>query len=261
MFSLAVLFVSLLACGISTPTRHIQVDNINRFSASDHASIFESIHYPSSNEQSAEHNVHIFDAFGKFIHLTSSSQYEDHVRIFALNPNTRKDIQYIECFTDDTNTIHIKFNTKRSAFEHFQRIRKHQQRDANNRYFITGTTQWKCYNQNEEQYTPILRRINMVTLDATTDASLLSVTTQHASYTDLFQNLHISLKSNRNIHKISGDHAMNSEPSSRRRLAWNYAGLWNNAVEGVRELWKDVGGSIDEMKGYIRDYASAHLNG
>ena len=140
----AVLSYVLAAISIDD-IKHIEVENINKLTFKERSSIFEPTSYLSSSKKTSRHNVNIFDKFGKFIRLNYYSQYGDHIDIFELKPNGLNDIKSVQCINDETNTIRIQFLSKHTASKYASTITSHLENDpASNKYFVTGSHEWKC---------------------------------------------------------------------------------------------------------------------
>ena len=244
--------------------RHIEVANINKLSFQDKSALFEPSSYLSPNQKTSEHNVHIFDKFGKFIRLNYFSEISgDHIEVFELKPNGLNDIKSVQCMNDNSNTINILFSNKYAALKHAETIKSHIQKHPNNQYFVTGSHDWKCFNKNEQAYTPILRTIESLSIDPSND-KLLVITTEYAIYTDLFKNLDMSLQTNAHMDNHNDEkepvNKQAVQPESRRKLLLcddnptnSAAGLWEDIVDGVEELWKAVETVVSGIKHFAAD--------
>ena len=213
-FSIFLIFVVVALATVTfgnDDTKYIKVDSLDRWKVSDeHSNIFTP-NTLNNDGNGASHSVHVSDNKGKFLKLDYSMNHGKHDSFLKLESDEHSNnIKSISCSSNNDMTLYFndvitmnRYQTLITSELEMTNSKKSKSQSKSS-YYIVGSHSWKCRDYNVNKYYPIMRRIKST---VSSDFSSLSIviSSEHASYMDVFENLDMKFETNMKLSHESMD--------------------------------------------------------
>eukprot|EP01083_Nonionella_stella_P141158 434361_1 len=214
----------------------INVPHLSQLTAHQYHQLFATT-YNDDHRNTASHHIQLSDEFGNYIHLSYESKHGSNTNILKLDePHHQSNIHSLLCSSDANQngiiTLHAK--SKSVAQQYYNDILSsisHPQK----KHFIAAGHKWGC-NQ------AILKQITQIDLND----SQITLSTTHATLSDIFKQLSLSYESNINHHPYK---PIDIAQNNKRRLvdASFMSDLWSGVVNGLLSGIHYIQGVIESL--------------